>query len=120
MALRTTEAEYIASPQATCEVIPMHGLLHELSAATKLVVGSTITHSTVFEDNKACVELATAPKMHPHTRHIALKYHHFCSRVENGNIAITWIDTKHQLADLFTKPLAASSFIPLHHALLGW
>jgi hypothetical protein len=118
--LSTTEAEYIALSQSTRDVIPMRGLLHELSATTKLSVGSTIAHSTVFEDNKGCVELATAPKMRPFTRHIALKYHHFRSHVENGNISISWIDTKHQLADIFTKPLAASSFIPLHQALLGW
>jgi hypothetical protein len=120
VALSTTEAEYIALSQSTRDLIPMRGLLHELSAATKLIVGSTVTHSTVFEDNKGCVELATAPKIRPRTHHIALKYHHFHSHVENGNISILWIDTKHQLADIFTKPLAASSFIPLHQALLGW
>jgi hypothetical protein len=41
----------------------MHHLLQELSIATKLIVGSTIAHSTVFEDNKGCVELANAPHM---------------------------------------------------------
>jgi hypothetical protein len=50
--------------------------------------------------------------MRPRLCHIALKYHHFWSHVENGNLLIRWIDTKHQLADIFTKPLAASSFIP--------
>jgi hypothetical protein len=99
VALSTTEAEYITLSQATRDLIPMRGLLHELSAATKLIVGSTVEHSTVFEDNKGCVELATAPKMRPRTRHIALKYHHFRSHVENGTISISWIDTKHQLAD---------------------
>jgi hypothetical protein len=41
----------------------MHHLLQELSIATKLIVGSTIAHSTVFEDNKGYVELANAPHM---------------------------------------------------------
>jgi hypothetical protein len=81
IALSTTEAEYIALSQSAWDLIPMHNLLHELSNATKLIVGSTIAHSTVFEDNKGCVELASAPCMHPRTRHIALKYHHFCSHV---------------------------------------
>jgi hypothetical protein len=49
-----------------------------------------------------------------------LKHHHFRSHVENGNLGIGWIDTKNQLADIFTKPLAASSFVPLHQSLLGW
>jgi hypothetical protein len=98
----------------------VHELLHELSQATKLIVGSTITHSTVFEDKKGCVELVKAPRMHPKTCHIALKYHHFRSQVANGNKSISWIDTQHQLADIFTKLLASSSFLSLCRALLGW
>jgi hypothetical protein len=35
VALSTTEAEYIALSQSTWDLIPMCGLLHELSAATK-------------------------------------------------------------------------------------
>jgi len=120
VALSTTEAEYIAMSQSARDIIPMRALLHELSAATKLIVGSTIAHSTIFEDNKGCVELATAPRMHPRTHHIALKYHHFRSHVEQGHLKIQWIDTKHQLANIFTKLLAAASFLPLCQTLLGW
>ena len=59
VALSTTEAEYIALSQSARDLIPMRALLHKLSLATKLIVGSTIAHSTIFEDNKGCVELAT-------------------------------------------------------------
>jgi len=120
VALSTTGAEYIALSQSTRDLIPMRNLLQELSTATKLIVGSTNAHSTIFEDNKGCVELATAPRMRPRTRHIGLKYHHFHSHVDLGLITIQWIDTKNQLADIFTKPLPASSFLPLRQALLGW
>jgi hypothetical protein len=120
VALSTTEAEYIALSQSACDLVPMRALLQELSTATKLIVGSTVAHSTIFEDNKGCVELATAPRMRPRTRHISLKYHHFRSHVEMGHLKIQWIDTKHQLADIFTKPLAAASFVPLRQTLLGW
>ena len=120
VALSTTEAEYIALSQSTRDLLPLRSLLLELSKATKLIVGSTTAHSTIFEDNKGCVELATAPKMRPRTRHIALKYHHFRSHIDNGNLHIKWIDTKHQLADIFTKPLAGPLFISLRTALLGW
>jgi hypothetical protein len=115
IALSTTEAEYIALSQSARDLVPMRDLLNELSASTKLVVGSTIAHSTIFEDNKGCVELAVAPKIRPRTRHISIKYHHFRSQVELGHLKIQWIDTKHQLADIFTKPLSAASFIPQKH-----
>jgi hypothetical protein len=98
----------------------MWTLLTKLSTLTKFSFGKTITHSTVFEDNKGCVELANAPKMCPHTEHIALKYHHIHSHVASGDIKIQWIDTKHQLADIFTKPLAEPLFTSLRLLLLGW
>jgi hypothetical protein len=63
VALSTTEAEYIALSRSARDLIPLRGLLHELSQATKLIVGSTVAHSTIFEDNKGCVELANAPCM---------------------------------------------------------
>lgn len=120
IALSTTEAEYIALSQAMRDLIPMRTLLTELATLTNFTFGDTITHSTVFEDNKGCVELANAPKMRPRTKHIAIKYHHFRSHVARGDIKIQWIDTKHQLADIFTKPLAEPLFASLRLLLLGW
>jgi hypothetical protein len=58
--------------------------------------------------------------MRPRTKHIALKYHHFRSHVANGSIKVRWIDTKHQLADIFTKPLPEPLFTSLRLLLLGW
>ena len=110
----------MALSQAMRELIPMHTLLTELATLTNFTFGDTITHSTVFEDNKGCVELANAPKMRPRTKHIAIKYHHFRSHVARGDIKIQWIDTKHQLADIFTKPLAEPLFAFLRLLLLGW
>jgi hypothetical protein len=120
VALSTTEAEYIALSQATRDLIPMRALLLEFASITKLIVASTTTFSTIFEDNKGCVELANAPRLHPRTRHIGIKYHHFRSHVARGEIKVQWIDTKHQLAGIFTKPLPASTFKFLHLHLLGW
>ena len=118
--LSTTEAEYIALSQAMRDLIPMRTLLTKLASLMKLEIGKTTTHSTVFEDNKGCIELANAPKMRPRTKHISIKYYHFRSHVANGDIKIQWIDTKNQLADIFTKPLAEIAFSSLRLALLGW
>jgi hypothetical protein len=120
IALSTTEAEYIAMSQSARDLIPMRDLLHEFASATKLIFGDTVTHSTIFEDNRGCVDLANAPKLRPRTKHIGLKYHHFRSHVSSGAIKIQWIATQHQLADIFTKPLPISTFESLRHTLLGW
>ena len=120
IALSTAEAEYIALSQAMRNLISMQTLLTEIATLTKLPIGDTITHSTVFEDNKGCVELANAPKLRPCTTHISIKYHHFPSHVAQGDIKIQWIATSHQLADIFTKPLAGVLFHRLRFDLLGW
>ena len=102
------------------DLIPMRALLTEISLLTKLPVGNTIAHSTIFEDNKGCVVLVNAPRMQPRTKHISIKYHHFRSHIKDGSIKIQWIDTKSQLADIFTKPLAGVLFHNLRLQLLGW
>jgi hypothetical protein len=88
VALSTIEAEYISLSQAMRDLIPMQALLTELTTLTCLTFDMTTTYSTIFEDNKGCVELANAPKMRPRTKHIALQYHHFHSHVASGDIKI--------------------------------
>jgi hypothetical protein len=55
---------------------------------------------------------------------MAIKYHHFCSRVKisfykSGDIKIKCISTKKQIADIFDKPIDADSFLSLHRMLCG-
>jgi hypothetical protein len=57
IALRTTEVEYIALSQAARDILPLQSLLQEFSSTTKLIVSDTLTHSTIFEDSKGCIEL---------------------------------------------------------------
>jgi hypothetical protein len=82
VALSTTEAEYIALSQLMRGLIPMWQLLQEAGTALKLTFAKpAILHSTVFEDNNGALSLALSPKMTPRTKHIAVKYHHFCTSV---------------------------------------
>ena len=60
---------------------------------------------TVHEYNKGDIALTVASKMWPSTNHAVIKYHHFQSFVENGDVKIEHVDTKDQVADIFTKPL---------------
>jgi hypothetical protein len=113
VALSTTEAEYIALSQAMRDLIPLRALLQDITSATKITIDNSTTYSTVFEDNKSCVDLIKA-------RHIAIKYHHFREHVRQGFIQIQWIDTARQIADIFTKPLAESKFTFLRERFLGW
>lgn len=57
--------------------------------------------------------------MNPRTKHIAVKYHHFRSCV-NKTLFIERVDTKEQLADIFTKPTPLSTFAYLREGIMGW
>ncbi|MEJ2116200.1 MAG: Ty1/Copia family ribonuclease HI, partial [Gammaproteobacteria bacterium] len=120
IALSMTEAEYIALSQSMRDLIPMKQLLKEVGPLCSLSEMDIVTHSTVFEDNNGALELATAPKMRPRTKHIAIKYHHFREHVKRGTIKIQRVDTKEQLADIFTKPLPRDTFQYLRKKLCGW
>ena len=120
IALSTTESEYIALSTAMCEVIPFLELLKEASEVFDFPATKPKFCCKVWEDNKSCIKVATSPKFTPRTKHIAIKYHHFRSRVNDGTITIHSIDTSEQIADIFTKPLAEKSFCYLRKKLMGW
>jgi hypothetical protein len=122
IALSTTEAEYIALSQAMRELIPLRRLLSEIVTAMDLPgVKETVIQSTVFEDNNGAIATATAVKMTPRTKHIAVKYHFFKSHVNNGDgITLSKIDTNLQKADIFTKGLAPQKFADIRKLLCGW
>ena len=130
VALSTTEAEYIALSQAMRDLIPFMTLVEHVSKILcidysipevqyKCTASSGFT-ADVYEDNRGALELANLPKLRPRTKHIALKYHHFREHVRTGKIRINAIDTREQLADIFTKPLPRDAFIYLRHKLCGW
>ena len=120
IALSTTESEYIALSTAMREVIPFLNLLKEISDVFDLPSTKPIFNCKVWEDNESCIKVATSPKFTLRTKHIAIKYHHFRSFVQNETITIHSIGTKEQLADILTKPLIESSFRYLRQKLMGW
>ena len=120
IALSTTESEYIALSTAMREVIPFLNLLKEISDVFDLPSTKPVFNCKVWEDNESCIKVATSPKFTLRTKHIAIKYHHFRSFVQNETITIHSIGTKEQLADILTKPLVESSFRYLRQKLMGW
>ena len=131
IALSTMESEYIALSLAMRELISIRVVLKEIythvfhSPNTKvsysaIAKGFTIPPSKVYEDNEACLKFASMPKMSPRTKHIAIPYHFFRSKVKELEIQVLGIDTKRQLADQFTKGLPQDKFEHDRKELLGW
>jgi hypothetical protein len=120
IALSTAKAENIAMSSALREVIPLMTLMKKLPTIFPVHINKPNFFCKVHEDNESTIKMATSDKFTPRTKHIALKYHHFCSHVKNEHIEISYSPTEDQKADLLTKPLAESAFFRLRHMLIGW
>ena len=118
LCLSTTE-ESAALLQAMHEVLPMISVLKEFNLALNIEAQKPIIRCTVFEDNNGAIKLATAPRMRPRIKHIALKYQFF-RRFVGSNVSMKRIDTSLQIADTLTKPLPESGFENLRNKLKGW
>jgi len=75
--------------------------------------------SVVHEDNEACLKFANMPKMSPRTKHIAIPYHFFRSKIDKENKVVA-INTDNHLADQFTKGLPKNKFLRDRKLLMGW
>ena len=96
--------------QALHNVIPLINLLNKLIPRFNLSYIQLTIKYTVFEDNESTITVTKAPSILPRTKHILLKYYYFQQAVQKGIIAIEYVFTTNQLADIFTKPLLALVF----------
>jgi hypothetical protein len=125
------ESEYIALSSAMRELIAIREVLKEIKqnvfeSAEKpsyAMVAKTfepLPASKVFEDNDSCLKFAKLPRMSPRTKHIAIPYHFFRTKVTELEITVLPIDTNDQLADQFTKGLRAEDFVRGRKQIMGW
>lgn len=135
IALSTTESEYIALSSAARDLIPLRRILQDIitysfihlpGSPTNTIsthqFHSQIQPSRVFEDNTACIVLATtdSPQFKPRTKHISLKFHHFKDQIGLGHIRVIKVDSSKNWADIFTKHLGRIKFEYLRGLLMGW
>ena len=65
---------------------------------------------TIYCDSTSVISLNKYLVMHSKTKHIPIKYHFLREQVAEKNIALEYINTKEQIADIFTKPLPREAF----------
>ena len=68
-------------------------------------------------DNESAIKIAYNPVDHSRTKHIEIRNHFIRDHVARGDIVIDHVPTKHQLADIFTKPLDEARFCYLRNEL---
>jgi hypothetical protein len=94
--LSNAEAEYVAMSHALHDTIPSKNNIKEVNCIFYLPDPLTDFCIMVFEDNLSSISMAESLKFTPHTKHIAIKYHHFCNRVQtafnkSGDIKLKYI-----------------------------
>jgi hypothetical protein len=72
---------------------------------------------TINCDNTSAISISKNPVMHSKTKHIPIKYHFLRDQVTQRVVKVVYVDTKEQIADIFTKPFPRSTFENIRHKL---
>lgn len=104
------EAEYMAAFEAAQEGIWLRMVMDALGRHTN---DATI----ILCDNNSAINLSEDPLLHSRVKHVDIKYHFLREHVASNKISLRYINTKDNIADMFTKPLPTPQFCRLRDIL---
>nr|GEW61215.1 retrovirus-related Pol polyprotein from transposon TNT 1-94 [Tanacetum cinerariifolium] len=96
-AISSTEAEYIALSGCYAQVLWMR------SQHTDYGLG--FNKISMYCDNNSAIALCCNNVQHSRSKHIDIRFHFIKVQVKNGVVELYFVNTKYQLADIFTKSL---------------
>jgi len=102
VALSTTEAEYVALGSCCSQILWIKQQLQDF--------GIEDSCTEIRCDNTSAINLTKNPILHSRAKHIEIRHHFIRDHIQNGEISIQFVDSKSQLADIFTKPLEKNQF----------
>jgi hypothetical protein len=79
--------------------------------------GYKLSKVPLLGDYGSAIRMVDNPVEHSRTKHIAIRYHFLRDHQQKGDIEITYVRTKEQLADIFIKPLDEKTFTKLRNEL---
>jgi hypothetical protein len=109
ISLSTTEAEYIFAASCCTQLLWMKQSLKDYGVSLGMLL--------LLCDNKSAIKIANNPVQHSHTKHIDIRHHFLRDHVARADIALSHVSTKHQLAEIFMKPLDEARFVELRNEL---
>jgi len=109
ISLSTAEAKYIAARSCCTQLLWMKKLLCDY--------GFTQDTMVLHCDNTSAINISKNPVQHSRTKHINIQHHFIRDLVESRAVALMFIPTENQLADILTKPLDGSRFESLRKAI---
>ena len=109
VALSTTKAEYIEVGSCCAQNLRMKQTLKNF--------GLNFDYIPIKCDNTSALSLFKNPIEHSCTKHIEVRHHFLRDHMMNGDIVLEFVNTKHQLADIFIKPLGKDHFCEIKRNL---
>nr|GEW56692.1 hypothetical protein [Tanacetum cinerariifolium] len=101
-AMSSTQAEYIVLSASCAQVMWMRTQLQDY--------GFNYNKIPLYYDSQSAIAISCNPVQHSRTKHIYTQYHFIKEQVENDIIALYFVRTEYQLADMFTKALPEDRF----------
>ncbi|KAJ1687189.1 hypothetical protein LUZ63_018579 [Rhynchospora breviuscula] len=109
VALSTAEAEYVAAGSCCTQLLWMMQTLRDYELKFQKV--------SILCDNTSAILISKNPILHSRTKHIEIRHHFIRDHVEKGDVELVHVDTKEQIADIFTKPLPTQQHVELRFKL---
>ena len=109
VSLLTAETEYIALAHGTKEAIWLRRILNDLKIPCESI--------PLLVDNQSAIKQARNLEFHKRLKHIDVRYHFVRDILNKKWISISYVESKEQLADIFTKPLTKQTFCYLRKRL---
>ncbi|CAB0012102.1 unnamed protein product [Nesidiocoris tenuis] len=103
VALSTMEAEYVSACSAAQELVNLRGLLSEF-------VGKRVIEIVLHVDNTSAINMIKTSENSKRGKHIDIRYHYIKDLFAQNVIAVEYVNTDSNIADLFTKSLARVKF----------
>ncbi|XP_074297465.1 uncharacterized protein LOC141628191 [Silene latifolia] len=103
VSLSSAEAEYRSMAAVLCELKWLKGLLSCLGVSLPRSI-------QLFCDNQSALHIAQNPVYHERTKHIEVDCHFIRDAISDGLIATSHVDSRSQIADIFTKALGSNQF----------
>ena len=107
ISLSTAESEYVAAASACTQLLWMRQTLKEYDVICDKV--------PLLCDNESTIKIAYNLVQHTRTKHIEIRHHFIRDHVAQGDIELSYVCSKDQLADIFTKPLDEARFCYLRN-----
>ena len=100
----STESEYYALTNTFKEALWLKLFLH--------LIHLPVPHPfPIYCDNQSTCIIAKSDTVSSRTKHIDVRHHFIRQHINDGSFDMLWLPTTDMTADIFTKPLPASSFL---------